>query len=414
MKYILVFLIFLGLACSPQVEKRYLNDTDILTQLVPANTPGGGLLNPCCREFESYTPDTNYLDHTPFKYVRVNLHFMNSEDSTQNFNGREGIKFGEDLIHAANYDIRTNDKLFLPYGNDLPNLPPRYRLVLTPNQEDDPEDKGIYFHYDDELYYYIVMGRNRNRHRREVVDKYATNTDSVLNIFIMPHHPDSVASPTYDAYRCGISLGNAVKIAGAYENSKDPWMIRQVVNHEVGHVYGLVHTWAYNDGCDDTPNNPRCWNRTKNPPCDTAASNNLMDYNAYQNAWSPCQIGKMQFYMANPKNNSRKYLISNWCSLQEDQHIFIRDSIHWKGMKDLEGHLTIESGGSLEISCRVSLPKDAKITVEPGGKLILNNCTLHNACGDEWDGIEIQTSKGVSGKVVFVGTPKLENMRHGI
>ena len=205
-------------------------------------------------------------------------------------------------------------------------------------------------------------------------------------------------------------MRNAVKIAGAYERGAKPWELRQVLNHEIGHIYGLMHTWAYNDGCDDTPRNPRCWHRTDKPPCDTEASNNLMDYNAYQSAWSLCQIGKMQYNMANENHHSRNYLWPNWCKLHEDRHVFIQDSIHWMGAVDLEGHLTIRSGGTLKVDCRLSIPKDGKITVEPGGRLILDHAFLHNACEDTWQGIEVQTLGDQKGVVELLNEPKIEDI----
>jgi hypothetical protein len=136
-----------------------------------------------------------------------------------------------------------------------------------------------------------------------------------------------------------------------------------------------------------------------------------MDYNAMQHAWTPCQIGKVHRNLSNLRHRARKFLQANWCELHEDRHIFIRDTIVWAGAKDLEGHLTIEDGGSLTIKCRVSLPKDAKLTIKPGGTLTLDNGHLHNACGDQWQGIEIQQLGKKKGRVVYIGEPKVEDVR---
>ncbi|MCB0704263.1 MAG: hypothetical protein KDC34_03100 [Saprospiraceae bacterium] len=408
-KYFLALLLISGLACYKPIIQRLVQRSEVPEPTSNQKLPMGLRGQSCCNDYSSYAPDTMHLDHSPMKYIRVNVHFMNSADSTNNFDEEAGVTYALGLLKAANYDIETNDKLFLPYGNDLPNLPPQYRYVLTP-RENDPGDDGIYFHYDDELYYYIVRGRDRNRHKTEVIKKYGVQLDTVLNIFLMPHHPDSTASPTYKASQCGIALGDAVKVAGGWESGPDFWQVRMVLNHEVGHIYGLSHTWAYNDGCDDTPRNPQCWNRTDEPPCDTAASNNLMDYNAYQRAWSPCQIGKIHYTMSNLNSKSRRYLVPNWCTLHEDKHIFIQDSVHWQSMKDLEGNLTIQRGGILQISCRVAIPPGGKITVQPGGKLILDNCLLHNSCGEMWDGIEIQEQGKYKGEVVFVGEPVIQDV----
>ena len=414
-KYLLLFTFFITLiinACSPKLQSRFLTKEDVRFQ--PALRQQGSLSprasQSSCYNSESYIPDTAHLDHTPMKYVRVNFHWMNAADSSKNYTGEKAINFTYDLLKEINNSLADNQKMFLPYGNDTPVLPTRYRFVLTP-RSDDPLDKGIYFHYDEEVSYHIHKGKYANIHKRDVNDKYSVQTDTVLNIFIMPHHPDSVASETYNNYGVGVALGNFVKAAGMFEDGREAISYRGIFNHEIGHIFGLSHTWAYNDGCEDTPLHKNdCWVRTNEPPCDTAASNNLMDYNAYQNAWTPCQIGRIHYRMAQENSPQRQFLQPNWCTLHDETHIFIRDTVEWRGAKDLEGHLTIEPGGVLNIKCRVSLPAFAKITIKPGGTLILDEfARLHNACGDRWEGIEIQQLNNKKGQVIFIGDPKIEN-----
>ena len=140
-----------------------------------------------------------------------------------------------------------------------------------------------------------------------------------------------------------------------------------------------------------------------------------MSYNAQQNAWTPCQIGKIHRNFAKLRSRQRKLLIPTWCKLDERKTIYIRQEMHWKGAKDLESHVVIEKGGILEISSRVSLPKGAKIIIHPTAQLRLNSTArLHNDCGELWEGIEVLSSAGQKGQVVIVGSPKIENMRHEI
>ncbi len=404
-------------ACSPKLNRHFLTENDV--QAMPVEYETSARMHEinkrkACRDYEGYVPDTNYLDHFPIKQVRVNFHWMNSADSSKHYYGEEAIKFTKGLLHAMNYDLNKNNKMWLPHNNDTPVLPNPYRLVLTP-RPDDPDDDGIYFHFDDELYYYVVRGKNANLYDREVFNRYGVQLDTVLNIFIMPHHPDSVASKTYKAFGTGVALGNSIKVAGVHIAHNSFWGFRGTFNHEVGHILGISHTWAYNDGCDDTPKHDNtCWNRGQRPGCDTLASNNVMDYNAMQHAWTPCQIGKIQMRMADEKSRQRKFLIPNWCELHEDRHIHIRDTIVWAGAKDLEGHLTIEPGGMLTIQCRVSIPKDGKITVKPGGTLVVEEGRLHNACGDEWQGIEVEELGDQKGQVTFLGEVQLENMANEV
>ncbi len=401
-------------ACSPKLQQYFCTIQDV--QRPPADMTfektqprGAG----SCFDHLSYIPDASHLDHTPMKYLRVNFHWLNTTDSARNYTGNQAINFTYKLLEAINDDLADNKRSWLPHNNNNPVLPTLYRFKLTP-RGNDPTDTGIYFHFDDELSLYVHKGANANIHDRRVINTYGVQLDSVLNIFIMPHHPDSVASPTYGAYGVGVALGNAVKAAGMFENGGEARGYRGIFNHEVGHIFGLSHTWAFDDGCDDTPRHPNnCWTWTPEPPCDTLASNNVMDYNAQQNAWTACQIGRIHWRMAQEHAGPRKLLQPNWCRLHDDRHIQIRDTVEWRGAKDLEGHLTILSGAMLKINCRVALPAFAKITVQPGATLVLDeHARLHNACGERWEGIEIQQLGNQKGQVIFIGSPKIEHAIH--
>nr|NQU91222.1 T9SS type A sorting domain-containing protein [Bacteroidota bacterium] len=51
--------------------------------------------------------------------------------------------------------------------------------------------------------------------------------------------------------------------------------------------------------------------------------------------------------------------------------------------------IVVQNGAVLEIYDAVLFHEDAKIIIQPGGKLILDGGTLTNACGDYWQGIEV-------------------------
>jgi hypothetical protein len=410
---VMVAILNIFVMCTPKLEMMFLTKEILQKESVLLENENKTRINDACNDALNYAPDTLHFNHTPMKYVRVNVHFMNSSDSSQNLYGEAANKYAKDLIYYSNLPLAKNDKMFLPTGNKTPALPIQYKYVLY-KQPDIAGDNGVYCHFDDELYFFVRVGKDRNLGDKRVISKYNVGEDTILNIFIMPHHPDSVASTTYRAEGTGIALGNSIKIAGLTESAEPTWAFKGLVNHEIGHVLGLSHSWQYNDGCDDTPNNPNCWNFTKTAPCNTQASNNVMDYNSRQSAWSPCQVGRVHRHLSDEYNRARRLLIPNWCTVHEDQHIVISDSIHWKGEKDLEGHLTIEDGGFLQIDCRISIPENGKITVKPGGTLILNQCRLHNACGKFWEGIEIQKSGNKVGKVISRGEVKFDNMRRKI
>lgn len=393
------------------INQRYLIKEDINYLEKEQKTGSRSIRSGECFQNEHYVPDTNHLDWYPVRYIRINFHWVNNSDTSKNYKGQEARDFIKMLLHSANKDLQTNNKLWFPYRNDINVIPPRLQYRLTPGTDEEGDD-GIYFHNDDELCYYIHKGRTRNLFHRKIIQKYSVKKDSILNVFFMPHHPDSVASSSYLAGSVGVALGKAVKMAGMFEDGGPAWKFRGILNHEVGHVFGLAHAWLRNDGCDDTPPHPgKCWNKTEEPPCDTMATNNIMDYSAVQNAFTPCQIGKVHRSMATKNAPARALLEPTWCILKEDRPIIIQDSVVWQGAKDVERNIIIQSGASLSITCRISMPPESTITIQPGGHLILeSNAQLHNDCGKKWKGILIQREGSLQGRVTSIGNAKIEDI----
>ena len=65
-----------------------------------------------------------------------------------------------------------NSKMRLPVGNNTPVIPEmRYQYLLTPHP-DIPNDDGIYFHYDDELYAANNHGKDKNIFRKKCENLY--------------------------------------------------------------------------------------------------------------------------------------------------------------------------------------------------------------------------------------------------
>jgi len=135
------------------------------------------------------------------------------------------------------------------------------------------------------------------------------------------------------------------------------------------------------------------------------------DYNGSQMAFSPCQLGRVHQVMSSKESKQRKLVVPDWCDYNPNEEIIIDREVHFHGAKDLNKDIIIEKGGKLTIHCRLSMSRSSKIVVKPGGVLSLNGCYLHNDCGDEWLGIEVQEAKKESGKILYNGNVIIENVK---
>jgi len=349
-----------------------------------------------CDDALLYAPYHYVADLFYEQIVRVNVHFLNSESRSHNYKEAEGVRLVTELLHNANERLIKNFRMNLPVGNETAALNPMYQYQLW--QADEDED-GIYFHYDDELCFFANKGKYRNNYHMDVIDNYAIGLDSVINIFIMPHIPKKKRTAKYKVTQTGVALGHGLKIAGLYESGKESWEFATLLNHEIGHILGLHHTWSSNDGCDDTPRHANCWGPTDKKPC-IDISNNLMDYNNSQMAITPCQIGRIHKNFNDLSSDQRSLIVKQWCDYDSSSAIEIITEEHWKSAKDINRDIRIMHGGQLIISCRLHMAEGAKIIVEPGGLLTLDHATLHNDCGGQWGGIEALQRGKMRGLVV--------------
>jgi len=397
--------------CSPKLEHHFATAKDISSLSTAADVTSPAVQN--CQDAAHHIPELQRLDHYPDYQLRVNFHFIDYKEGGYNYTPSAARKMVASLLHSANKDLADNNANWLPYGNDYPVLPVGYQMVLQ-GQADNPDDDGIYFHTTGPEAFYVHRGRQQNIHHREVIQQFGIGVDSIMNIFVMPHHPDSVLSPTYHVGAVGVYLGKAIKMAGMYELNQPGWAYRGVLNHEMGHALGLRHAWLA-DGCADTPtHHNNCWSRSTSPPCDTAASNNVMDYNALQNAYTPCQVGRIRRQLATPGQRTRAYVLPRWNELPTSQPLIIRDTVVWAAAKDLKSNLVIEAGGQLRVSCRLGMPRNSYLRIQPGGTLILEDALLHHPGKYSWQGIQIGQLGKTKGRLLMNGQSQIQDAIHPI
>jgi hypothetical protein len=225
----------------------------------------------------------------------MNIHFMLKSNGTGNYTehdngkvpatpGQNGFWYAQSLIDYSNIQLANNQPMYLPIGNTTPNPETKIRVALT----------GVYFHRDDAYYYYTPANRNSNA----LNNTYGVNKNFEVNIFVQQDTP----SVSYGGNACGIGHCAIpwIKLTGIWLNTSpnsgaSPAQMGSAMNHELGHVLGLGHTYTAHPNingkvCSDTPANKSPW---CSPPID-GGTNNIMDYNCGQNAITPCQLAIMQ------------------------------------------------------------------------------------------------------------------------
>lgn len=266
-----------------------------------------------CPDIISSSPQASFpenytaicTDLSSIKYIRVNYHFILKDDGTGNFNENgdgqgngnqyNGFVRSNEIIGNANAELAAGTTMWLPSGTQNSVVPTRVRYILT----------GVYFHRDSKLY-------NKSYSSSDIWSghiKYDINADNTVNVYDTKlTNASGVATFNANQFDYTVFCDNYAVYLQYPEWFAHP---AELLNHEIGHILSLDHTYESpdKDGCLDTPPNPNCWAYPGASPCDVWAniSNNIMDYTQwYPHVYSPCQVTRIQNYLNGANGN---YLI---------------------------------------------------------------------------------------------------------
>lgn len=398
---IVKFVLILNLiSCGPRISYRLIQDqASIPLSVTPTQSMSA------CNDALSYVPDTLFEEANHTYTINLNYHAVDHIQGKNNFSLEEMSPYFWLLTENANLRLGLNEQMKLPLGNNTPKLKPYYKYKMSASLEFG-NTTALYHHKleDKNIAFFLNKGSGQNNYDRSI-NTLTVNSDSILNVFVMSYPPDVLAKDPGKYHGAGISLGTTVKIAGLYQKGGEHWAYATLLNHEIGHAFGLSHAWIA-DGCDDTPTNPNCFD---DQSCVSIASNNMMDYNNSQMALTPCQIGRVRMFMAKEEGYHRKLLEIDWCKSLEEKTIYIEGDHAWLGARDIATNIEILPGASLRLCCRVSMAEGTEIFVRAGGKLILDGVKLHNSCGYVWDGIVVEKKGKKVGEVETIGKVEIMN-----
>ncbi len=339
-----------------------------------------GQQTPDCEISSNYIP--TIPEHNPIKKVRLILHIFQKNDGSGNFQQTE-----KDISW-----IRS--QIFREVNSIMANLPP---MKLETNSKH-IKDSRIRYHLDTILFHQddFAWDMKCDKHGKasckisfrfgnELYEKYVASASDLEHKF-QAIHLFFGENEKGKGRASGIGDKKWTIITGSYTmyQSKNFWEPAGLIRHELGHNLGLIHTWDTDDYCDDTPRNSGCWNGEN-------CSNNMMDYNAQQAALTACQLGRMHFYLCGKRGNISEALIDDYCTHDGSSiEIWTGDTVHWKAEKYIHGNIRIHKNAVLIVSCLLSLPEYAKITILKNGKLIVDGGTITNVCNANWEGVKIQ------------------------
>lgn len=359
---------------------------------------------------EFYVPDAN----TPIKTVRINFHVMQKTDGTGNFDENNV----DHMAHSWEIEDWVNDKftnmhepLFGGATGDPYVLDSRIRVKL----------QAIYFEADD-----FGWNNNQDQCGEYSFNNHKVNEDQELNIFFVRTFEDPLVfiPQTTDMDGCGMGLiaedKNFVTLSGLYDYYLNdppgtlgpnhlggkPWVVASILTHEICHCLGLGHSWyaaqkaLFPDLPNQTSQNSEC-----DPWTDPNCSNNIMGYANTRNWITPLQMGHMH-QLASGGWRTKMMCECNHGAVTL-QNITSDETWEWARLLDHDLHITNNS--TLTIKCKVSMPEQGKIVVEPGSKLVIDGGIITNSCGQMWRGIEVHGSGSQAQSESYDGTVVLKN-----
>ncbi|GJM33410.1 MAG: hypothetical protein DHS20C18_24110 [Saprospiraceae bacterium] len=336
-------------------------------------------------DLEAYKPEST----DPIKYIRIKIYVMQySQFEPFNFSEiTEHVDYIGEVMDIANGILK---EINLPlyggvvqqtYPNSLPHIDDtRFQFVFDKNSD-------IQFIPDP-----VGWGNDASFSDTYLPTNYGTN-DCYFDFFLVGGigGASGFGPSNYNVYTNWWNEYNQNEQTGLGVNK---WQHAMTVLHEIGHSFGLNHSWlgqftdiicphcSGDEGgvCGDT-----C-TAACDPTEDSLCLSNIMSYTALaRRNFTPLQIARMHTNAFLP-NNTRYLQVD----LDPSATMTISGTQTWETARIVTGHIIIPDGAQLTITCKVIMPPDGLIIVQKGGRLTIDDGHLtigSSHCGDYWGGI---------------------------
>lgn len=345
-----------------------------------------------------------YLDDKeslPVITVYTNVHFIGTPDGNfyhdedpQNYDQMNGYFYATKMLERINQyleDVPSDPTKTINYTGDAKY---RFKLYSDPNNTQD-------------LYGGIWYWNSINNYSSQYGDK-------VFDI-IMDNRFDGQGNP--DLNLSGFVImplsftDGFCTLLNAFNNLfyNDPpfqsyWNYARNLMHEAGHALGgLCHSFYCDNPCDgidldvefecnSTPPG-NCFNSCGAGPgdnCDnwTSGSTNMMGYNALAYSMTPCQWEPIFTRLAILQPNYISLCDPDYNPNPEPKLITSANEV-WDDLRLMNRDVIIEPGAMLTITCEVQMAENARIIVEPNGRLLVNGGHITSLCDGPWQGIVV-------------------------
>jgi hypothetical protein len=350
------------------------------------------------RHKETYIPSVGSKEDF-IKTIHVSFHIWQRADGSgsldDNQNNRARLRLIANWL-AGFYTYNDNNTLPVPYSTQL-LADTKFRLILD----------SIYFYNDntiDSTYFYCNgdIGHNTK------LDNYLKN-----------NYPERIKSLSLHLVNGYYSTAGGYSHNGSvlsfYRTSPDmntndihDWWYAKHLFHEIGHGLDLAHTYDYYSNSQNCNQHQLdflwdVYDTTAISPCSTqpscefcsipgnSISNDIMSGSGDAGFKSALQIGIMHRSAILENRWNYGYNIRDHIVGYNPIPFEINQNETWDFSMKMYQDLVVKTGVTLTVKCILQFVPEARVIIEPGGKLILDGgkFTNENYYNSFWQGIEV-------------------------